>query len=182
MGDGERGRLRLLGLDKLHSVASTLSSTECSYDPGEVAQLFSDLVRVETRLYNAINDHLRARHGIGAGQFEFLNYIKQNPNCRVGDLSTFFAVGIGATSKAIDRSAALGYLERKPNPHDRRSSLLELTAAGEALVSAAEQSFTDKLGELTAAEWTAPHRQALGAALGPLRLRLERDRIGHPAG
>ncbi|MFD1046221.1 hypothetical protein ACFQ1S_11955 [Kibdelosporangium lantanae] len=44
---------------------------------------FADLVRCETRLYNALNDRLRERHGIVTSQYEFLHYLRQHPASRV---------------------------------------------------------------------------------------------------
>ena len=46
--------------------------------------LFDDLVRCETRLYNALNDRLRERHGIVTSQFEFLHYLRERPGARGG--------------------------------------------------------------------------------------------------
>ena len=40
---------------------------------------FSDLVRCETCLYNALNDGLRERHGIVTSQFEALRYLRDHP-------------------------------------------------------------------------------------------------------
>ena len=91
---------------------------------------FADLVRCETRLYNALNDRLRERHGIVTSQFEFLRYLRDHPGSRVADLATEFAVGIGATSKGVDRLEKQGWVVRQPNPSDRRSSLLALTDDG----------------------------------------------------
>jgi MarR family multiple antibiotic resistance transcriptional regulator len=38
----------------------------------DVPSFFADLVRCETRLYNALNVRLRERHGIVTSQFESL--------------------------------------------------------------------------------------------------------------
>jgi MarR family multiple antibiotic resistance transcriptional regulator len=38
----------------------------------DLSGFFSDLVRCETRLYNALNDRLHERHGIVTSQFEAL--------------------------------------------------------------------------------------------------------------
>ncbi|MEL4383306.1 MarR family winged helix-turn-helix transcriptional regulator, partial [Shewanella algae] len=51
-------------------------------------------------------------------------------NARVLDVSEALAITIGAASKQIDRLERSGLAERRPHPHDRRSSLLSLTAAG----------------------------------------------------
>jgi MarR family transcriptional regulator, multiple antibiotic resistance protein MarR len=144
--------------------------------------LFADLVRCETRLYNAVNDRLRERHGIVTSQYEFLRYLREHPESRVADLAAEFAIGIGATSKGIDRLERSGWVARQPNPSDRRSSLLALTDEGARLVDAAEQTFTSRVTELV--EGALDQRQAgvVAEVLKVLRAALERDRIGMPTG
>lgn len=144
--------------------------------------LFADLVRCETRLYNALNDRLRERHGIVTSQYEFLHYLREHPESRVADLATEFAVGIGATSKGVDRLERHGWVARRPNPADRRSSLLVLTDDGVRLVDAAEQTFTDRVAELVEGALDPVRASAGAEVLALLRAALERDRIGMPTG
>lgn len=143
---------------------------------------FADLVRCETRLYNALNDRLRERHGIATAQYEFLRHLREHPGSRVADLATEFAVGIGATSKGIDRLERQGWVARQPNPADRRSSLLVLTDAGERLVDAAELSFTERVTELIDGALGSSRTAAGAQLLALLRAALERDDIGMPTG
>ena len=143
---------------------------------------FDDLVRCETRLYNALGDRLRSEHGIVASQFEFLRYLRGHPEARVADVATNFATGIGAISKAVDRLEARGWATRLPNPTDRRSSLISLTTSGAALVAAAEQTFRELLRELIATAISVEQLEAAGATLAALRRALELARLGIPAG
>ena len=139
---------------------------------------FADLVRCETRLYNALSDRLRERHGIVTSQFEFLRYIRDHPGARVADLAAEFAIGIGATSKGVDRLERRGWVARRPNPSDRRSSLLVVADDGLRLVDAAEVTVAGQLAELLAETPVA----AAARVLSELRSVLERDQIGTPAG
>jgi len=143
---------------------------------------FDDLVRCETRLYNAVGEKLRAEHGIVAAQFEFLRYVRDHPEARVADVAANFAAGIGAISKLTDRLEARGWVARIPNPADGRSSLISLTTSGAALVTAAERTFNDVLGELVGSVISADQVGAAGAALAALRRALEHARVGLPAG
>ncbi len=143
---------------------------------------FADLVRCETRLYNALNDRLRERHGIVTSQFEFLRYLRDHPGARVADLAAEFAIGIGATSKGADRLERQGWVARRPNPDDRRSSLLALTDDGLRLVDAAQETFAGRLAELTAGVLDAPPMAAAAQAFAHLRSALERDQVGTPTG
>ncbi len=150
-------------------------------DAVDLPNLFADLVRCETRLYNAVNDHLRERHGIVTSQFESLRFLRDHPKARVADLAAEFAAGIGAISKGVDRLEKRGWVGRQPNPGDRRSSLLTLTTDGARLVAAAEQTFTERLTELFDAtpDGSLP---VVAKTLALLRGALERDRVGLPAG
>ncbi|WP_410631885.1 MarR family winged helix-turn-helix transcriptional regulator [Amycolatopsis sp. cmx-4-83] len=145
---------------------------------GDPYAFFSDLVRCETRLYNALNDRLRERHGIVTSQYEFLRHLREHPGSRVADLAAEFAIGIGATSKGIDRLERHGWIARQPNPADRRSSLLVLTAEGASLTEAAGRTFTEVLTELVGDAFDDTAVQAVSR----LRASLEGDRIGLPTG
>ena len=69
----------------------------------ELARVFSDLVRFETRLYNTLNDRLRAEHGVPAGQYEFLRRIALGERCRVNDLAARVRHHHRRRSKGVDR-------------------------------------------------------------------------------
>ncbi|MFF8784310.1 MarR family winged helix-turn-helix transcriptional regulator [Streptomyces sp. NPDC015125] len=153
-----------------------------SGDPVDLPDLFADLVRCETRLYNALNDRLRERHGIVTSQFEFLRFLRDHPGARVADLAAEFAVGIGATSKGVDRLEKQGWVVRQPNPADRRSSLLALADDGLKLVDAADRTFAERLAELIGHTLDGRRRSAMAQTLSELRSVLERDQIGMPTG
>jgi MarR family multiple antibiotic resistance transcriptional regulator len=164
--------------------ASTVCSVASTFNvsTADVPQLFVDLVRCETRLYNALNDRLRERHGIVTSQFEFLRYLRDHPGSRVADIAAEFAIGVGATSKGIDRLEKQGWVLRRPNPVDRRSSLLALTDEGRQRADAAEVTFAERTSELVVGALTAHQVSAVAQALSLLRDELERDQIGTPTG
>jgi DNA-binding MarR family transcriptional regulator len=145
-----------------------------------LAEFFDDLIRCETRPYNALNTHLRQRQGIVTSQFEFLHHIRDHSGCRVADLSVEYAVGVGATSKGVDRLERNGWVARRPNPSDRRSSLLVLTESAVELVDASERTFTAHLAEMIAGTFTAALLATAAHALSALRVTLERDGSGCP--
>ncbi|GIH60682.1 MarR family winged helix-turn-helix transcriptional regulator [Microbispora siamensis] len=117
----------------------------------DITRLFTDLVRVETRLYNAVSDRLRAEHGIGLGTFEFLEIIGGRPGCRVLDIVREVGITVGAVSKAVDRLENAGLCVRAAHPEDRRSSILSLTPEGARLLAAARPALEDELAARTAA-------------------------------
>jgi MarR family multiple antibiotic resistance transcriptional regulator len=144
--------------------------------------VFTDLVRAETRLYNAVADRVRAAGGLGAGSFELLRHVRDHPGARVADLAAAFALGVGTTSKIVDRLEKQDWLERRPNPANRRSSLLALTPAGESALSQAEPAWQAAIQELLVGALSSADLTALSRALGALRADLERRHLGLPAG
>ena len=136
-------------------------------DPVDLDTVFTDLVRAETRLYNAVAELVKAEAGVGAGHFELLRYVRDHPDARVADLAAAFAIGVGTTSKIVDRLEKEGWLERRPNPANRRSSLLALTPAGESAVSRAEPAWQAALQELLGAALTSGELTALSGPSAP---------------
>jgi MarR family multiple antibiotic resistance transcriptional regulator len=108
--------------------------------------------------------------------------MRDHPGARVADLASAFAIGVGTTSKIADRLEKEGWLGRRPNPANRRSSLLALTPAGEAVVSRAEPAWQAAIQELLGGAVTPAELTALARVLGGLRSELERRRLGLPAG
>ncbi|MFF8596325.1 MarR family winged helix-turn-helix transcriptional regulator [Streptomyces sp. NPDC015220] len=151
-------------------------------DEVDLSGFFADLVRCETRLYNALNDRLHERHGIVTSRFEFLCFLRDRPGARVSDLAAEFAIGVGATSKGVDRLEKQGWVVRQSNPSDRRSSLLALTDDGSQLVEAAEKTFTNGPAALIGDTLDGPSAAAAVRAISKLRSVLERDQIGTPTG
>jgi DNA-binding MarR family transcriptional regulator len=135
-------------------------------------QWFIDLVRAETRLYDAVDARLRAEHGLTVGQYQILQLIDGIENCRVLDIVRDVAITVGAASKAVDRVEAAGWCRRTANPHDRRSSYLELTAAGRRLFDAATPTFAAETAERLSV-LSADDRVTAGRALATLRRSLE---------
>jgi DNA-binding MarR family transcriptional regulator len=145
----------------------------------DVTPVFTDLVRVETRLYNAASARLRAERGLSLGQFEMLEIIGRVRGCRVLDIAGELAITVGAVSKAVDRLVAAGWCRRTAHPQDRRSSVLQLTADGKKQVTAARPVVEAELRSLTGAvppeEWAR-----IGAAMATLRASLEAGAHGRP--
>lgn len=111
----------------------------------ELAGLFNELVRLETELWNAVDARLRADFDLPLARFEPMQVIQRVPSCRVNDIAAALSITIGGTSKLVDRIEAAGHCRRLANPHDRRSSLIELTPAGRRLLGKATAAFEQEL-------------------------------------
>jgi len=159
-----------------------IDKPEPSSGTGEIMAFFSALVRSETRLYNALHETLRARHGLTTSQFEFLLYLSGHPHARVAELARTFAIGIGATSKGIDRLQRSGWVQRVDNPDDRRSSFLELTTSGRTLITAAESTFQTRLFEILGDAGALEELPTATPLLRKVQGFLEKQDLGTPSG
>jgi len=139
-------------------------------DPGSV---LIDLVRVETRLYNAVDARLKAADGLTLPQLEVLSTIRDVPGCRVLDVARTISITVGAASKAVDRLEDQGWCRRTVDPTDRRSSTLSLTAVGSAAVERATPVFDAAVRDTLGALLTARDLDRLAHILRTLRLALD---------
>jgi MarR family transcriptional regulator, organic hydroperoxide resistance regulator len=135
----------------------------------DLKQLFSDLIRFETELWNAVDARLRAEHDLPLHRFEPMQIIANTPACRVYDIAGALSLTTGGVSKIIDAIEASGYCKRRPNPGDRRSSIIELTPAGKRLLAKATKTFDAELEERLGSALSDRALKELGTTLAGLR-------------
>jgi MarR family transcriptional regulator, organic hydroperoxide resistance regulator len=111
----------------------------------DLRELFNDLIRFEIEIWNAIDARLKKDFNLPLTHLEPMLVIERLPGCRVYDIASELKITTGGTSKLVDRIEASGYCRRLANPADRRSSVLELTAAGRSIVARAGEAFDDEL-------------------------------------
>lgn len=111
----------------------------------DLKQLFSDLIRFETELWNAVDARMRAEHGLPLHRFEPMQVIARTRDCRVYDIAGALSLTTGGVSKIVDSLEAAGLVSRRPNPDDRRSSIVELTSTGRKLLVRATKTFEAEL-------------------------------------
>lgn len=147
----------------------------------DLRRLFSDLIRLETELWNAVDRRIREEFGISMGTFDVMQVIARIPSCRVYDIAEELSITVGGTSKAVDRIEALGHLVRRSNPDDRRSSIIELTAAGADLLAEASAAVESEL-EIRLGSVLSPRAlDQFGTAIAKLRSAAARaDARGTP--
>jgi MarR family transcriptional regulator, organic hydroperoxide resistance regulator len=134
--------------------------------------LFSELVRLETELWDAVEGRLRSEHGVSLPFFEFMQIISRRPNCRVQDIAAELSITVGGTSKIVDRLEAAGYCARHANPSDRRSSILALTPAGKRVLPKITATVDDELGARLGSELSGKPLAELIGTLTRLRAGL----------
>ena len=70
------------------------------------------------------------RMGLGISEIAALEHLQGAGELTPGQLGRLLSMTSGAVTALVDRLEAAGYVERVPNPRDRRSSLLRPTAVG----------------------------------------------------
>jgi MarR family transcriptional regulator, organic hydroperoxide resistance regulator len=142
----------------------------------DLRRLFTDIIRFEIELWNAVDARLKSEFDLPLTHFEPMSVIDSLPGCRVYDIATELGITTGGTSKLIDRIEANGYCRRLPNPADRRSSLLELTEAGKRIFAASGEAFDEELQRWLGS--AVPERTLRQFAATLTRLRAAGHRLG----
>ena len=144
-------------------------------DP-DLGSLFSDLIRLETELWDLVDVRLRRDHDLALSWFEPMLVIDATPSCRVIDIAEALSITIGGTSKLVDRIENAGWCERSPNPDDGRSSTIGLTRAGRRLLVAARRTFTEEVGTRLGEPLSTSELQRFAATVRKLRTLLREQR------
>jgi len=138
-------------------------------------RLLSELERTSARLTAAVDLRLQHETGLPLAWFEVMSLIASRDICRVYDLATELGISSGGASKLIDRLETRGHCRRYPNPGDRRSSLLELSPAGAALLATAQRIVDAELDDVLGSHLSRTEIAQLAAMLRKLRAALPGD-------
>jgi DNA-binding MarR family transcriptional regulator len=95
-----------------------------------IEEKLSDLVREHT---SAVLRHAAAtakRMGLAASELAALEHLQAAGAINQKRLGERLSMSPGAITAMIDRLERRGYVERIPNPEDRRSALVKITKAG----------------------------------------------------
>ncbi|WP_243076050.1 MarR family winged helix-turn-helix transcriptional regulator [Microbacterium sp. SS28] len=132
---------------------------------------FDAVVGYETALWGHVAEVLEQRGRVSLGQLGAMRIIHRfSGTCRVHEVGAGLQITVGAASKLVDRLEQSGLAQRHPNPEDRRSSLVILTAEGEKAHDEAMVVFDEALtAHLAEAEEDAA---TVAALLDRLRRRL----------
>ena len=106
-------------------------------DPrGWEAKVVTTLLRFHTRLERRMAEGLGA-HGLTLPQFDVLATLWHGEGITQQELAERLLVTKGNVVGLIDRVSAAGWVERRPDPEDRRANRLYLTDAGRKLLAEA---------------------------------------------
>ncbi|GAA3345775.1 hypothetical protein GCM10020358_54090 [Amorphoplanes nipponensis] len=122
------------------------------------------------RIHSLLAGRLLREVGLHPSQELLLMALWDGGPRRQTDLGAELGTDSAGTTRIVQRLEEAGYVRRRPDPADRRATLVETTPAGAALREHVERIWTH-LEELTVGDMT-PAEQ--GSALAGL-LRLERN-------
>jgi DNA-binding MarR family transcriptional regulator len=149
---------------------------EATYAPAapavELAGLLSDLVRLETELWDLLDQRLRDDHDLPLSWFEPMQVMDRVAGCRVADIAAALSITVGGVSKLVDRIQDAGWCGRAPHPDDARSSVVALTDPGQRVLDAARASFDDELAVRLGAALSPERRGSLASIVRDLRLHI----------
>jgi DNA-binding MarR family transcriptional regulator len=138
----------------------------------DLASFFSDLVRLETEMWDLVELRLRREHDLALSWFEPMHVIDRTPNCRVIDIAEELSITVGGTSKLVDRIENAGWCERSRDPNDGRSSTIKLTGPGQRLLTAAQRTLTNEVAVLLGDSLSKGELQRFAATLHTLHTRI----------
>ncbi len=79
-----------------------------------------------------LNDYLSPLD-VTATQFKVLCSIYCESSVTPGELSKLLSVDLGALTRMLDRLVCKGWVQRQPNPNDKRGVIIQLTEQGREL-------------------------------------------------
>lgn len=135
----------------------------------DLKRFYRELVSFEIELWSGIDARLRTEFELPLTSFEVLQLLLERPGQRVQDIADEFSITVGGTSKVIDRLETTGLCVRRANPHDRRSSIVELTPAGRTLTTKAMKVFEQELESRIGSVMSDRSVRQVTSILGQLR-------------
>jgi DNA-binding MarR family transcriptional regulator len=142
---------------------------------GLFGRLFLAVRRAESTLSEGL-----AQHGLQPGWFDLLAALRRSGprgELRPSELTQATMLSSGGTTKRLDRLAAAALVERRPDPEDRRGTIVRLTARGRRVIDAAVRTHVENEARLLRS-FTASERRTLDDLLGRLLDELERAEHG----
>ncbi|MBT2383713.1 MarR family winged helix-turn-helix transcriptional regulator [Streptomyces sp. ISL-11] len=97
-----------------------------------------------------------------------LALLRQNGEMRMGRLAELLAIDMSVTSRHVAYAADHGWLERHPDPADKRSRLLSISPRGEELLAEVSARYTQALA-VCLKDWSDDDVSRLNELLARLR-------------
>ncbi|GGX79462.1 MarR family winged helix-turn-helix transcriptional regulator [Streptomyces fructofermentans] len=107
-------------------------------------------------------------HECPAGSAAVLNLLDRHGEMRMSRLAELLAIDMSVTSRHVAHVAERGWIDRSPDPADKRSRILRLTPAGRDMLADLSERYMNALAHYLA-DWTDDEVDRLNALLGRLR-------------
>lgn len=146
----------------------------------EIGNHLSDAGRLLRKRFDAA----ARRHNVTGAQWRVLLRVQRNPGMSQGQLAEVLEVEPITTCRMVDRLVQGGFVERRPNPDDRRMWNIHLTDAALPLIHTV-RDIADTIVEQALDGLSPSERQTLAGLLGRVRTNLVDDlaststRVGH---
>ncbi|KUO19699.1 MarR family winged helix-turn-helix transcriptional regulator [Streptomyces dysideae] len=116
--------------------------------------------------------------GCPSGSAAVLTLLARHGDMRMSKLAELLAVDMSVTSRHVAHVAERGWIDRSPDPADKRSRILRLTAAGQAQIDELSRRTTRMLAERLS-DWTDDEVAQLTRLMARLRAGFDDCRLGH---
>src|SRR5262249_12123195 len=94
-------------------------------DPEDLADAFFTLAHALKRLVNGRVQHT----GLSMARLRVLYQLMERPTIRMGELSACVDVAPRTMTSTIEAMERDGLVQRRPDPHDRRATIVSITDA-----------------------------------------------------
>jgi DNA-binding MarR family transcriptional regulator len=144
-------------------------------------KLWLRLLSCSTQIEQEIRTRLRQRFATTLPRFDYLAQLERHPEgLRMNALSRYLMVSGGNVTGLTDQLVAEGWVDRLPDPMDRRSWIVSLTDAGRTHFLAMAAEHEAWLVALLAG-FDPDDQHALYESLGRLRVHLATKSTARPA-
>jgi DNA-binding MarR family transcriptional regulator len=107
-------------------------------------------------------------HECPAGAAAVLTLLERHGEMRMSRLAELLAIDMSVTSRHVAHVAERGWIERSPDPGDKRSRILRLTPAGRDMLAEIAERYTRALAHYLG-DWSDDEVEQLNSLLGRLR-------------
>jgi len=144
----------------------------------DVARLAGGLRTTVVRLNHFLREPV-ARRGVTPTRLTAMATLEKCGPMRSGDLADRLSITAASMSRLVEALEEGGWVEREPDPEDRRAQLLSLSDDGRETLARMRSEGTGELAEAIRA-LPASERDLLAAAL-PVLVRLSDDLVASPS-
>jgi DNA-binding MarR family transcriptional regulator len=141
-------------------------------DDHQAVKLWLRLLSCSTQIEQEIRSRLRKRFATTLPRFDYLAQLERHPGgLRMNALTRYLMVTGGNVTALTDQLVAEGWVQRTPDPDDRRSLIVKLTRLGRTQFMEMAREHETWLMEMLSG-FDAAQRDQLYDTLGRLRLHL----------